>query len=151
MHSAIRRISLATLLLMLALAACAKTAAQSNSPQGTGEATSQERKETSVDAEVSAGSARKVSAHSPRKHTAPAQTKTAGVQRTSASQHRTAQLKTGQLTSGQSARLQSKQTTMHRTVPADGDDTSNQPANAKTKTSKPGNDIHLRKHNARMF
>lgn len=152
MHSAIRRISLAAILLMLASPALGRTATQSNSPQGTGEAASQERKETSVDAEVSAGSARKASTNGPRKHTTLAQTKAAAVQRTSTSKHRTAQLKTGQLTSGQSAKLQTKQTTMHRAVPTDGDDASNQSAaGAKAKSSKPSNDIHLKKHNARMF
>ena len=69
-------------------------------------------------------------------------------------QHRTAELKTGQMTTRQAAHLETKETSLHREIHSDREqdagkltpeDQSNQPQNKNT------NQIHLKKHNARMF
>ncbi len=165
MQTVIRQVFLAAVLCTLAVPALARYTASSpgagtvvaaTGPQQTeGEAANLEKKETSVDAEVHPDTERKATAPSMHKnHIATTHPKVAAVQRTGTSQHSGAKLKTGQLTSGQSAKLQTKQTTMHPEVHQDREENGQQTAGEKAKVhqqDKTTNDIRLKKHNARMF
>jgi hypothetical protein len=170
MQTTLKQMFLAAVLSTLAVPALARNAASGHetsgaimpagSQQTAGEAASLEKKETGVDAEeppVRRDNSRKATAASAHKSSvATAHPKAAAVQRTGTRQHGTAKLKTGQLTSGQSAKIQAKQTTFHGEVHPDREDNaSNRAAVEKAKLNpqqdKPSNEIHLKKHNARMF
>lgn len=160
MQIVISRMFLAAVLCTLALPALARNAASGNgtgsvvaaagAQQTEGEAANLEKKETSVGAEMHPANSHKATAASTHKnHVATTHPKAAAVRRTGTQQHSTAKLKTGQLTSGQSAKLKTKQTTLHRE-----DNGGPQSAGEKTNVNqqnKTSNDIRLKKHNARMF
>jgi hypothetical protein len=172
MRTTIKQAFLAAILCTLAVPALAwntahnkatGSAIMSTSAQQTeGEAANLEKKETGVDAEehpVRQDNARKVTPanrHTTRVAAAHRSTrpKAAVVQRAATQQHSTAKLKTGQLTTGQAAKLQTKQTTLHREVRQDREDNSGPMAGEKNKVNqqnKTSNEIHQKKHNARMF
>jgi hypothetical protein len=58
-----------------------------------------------------------------------------------------ASLKTGQLTSGGTAHLETKETSLHHEIHSDREET----GQAAPQPDKTTNQIHLKKHNARMF
>lgn len=131
--------------------------------QPEGEATNLEKKETGVDAEehpVRQDNARKAApANRQNARVAAAYRSThpkpAVVQRAGTRQHSAATLKTGQLTNGRPAKLHTKQATLHREVRQDREDNSRQQTagekNKVNQQNKASNEIHQKKHNARMF
>jgi hypothetical protein len=64
-----------------------------------------------------------------------------------AQQHRTAKLKTGQLTTSKAAHLETKEAALHRQIHSDRE----QDSTKLTPETENTNQIHLKKHNARMF
>ena len=173
MYTANKKIFLAAVLCALAVPALPQNTARNNDPgsavvapgprQTEGEAANLEKKETGVDTEAlpvrhdHAGKRPAASAHNARlAATHSIHPKAAVVQRAATPQHGTAKLQTSQLTSGRSAKLQTRQTTLHRAVDPDREEDGGQlSAGEETKVNhqqnKPSNEIHQKKHNARMF
>ena len=67
--------------------------------------------------------------------------------------HRTAQLKTGQLTTRHAAHLETKEASLHHQIHSDReqDGKLSEGAESQTQPNKTTHEIHLKKHNARMF
>jgi hypothetical protein len=69
-------------------------------------------------------------------------------------QHRTAKLKTGQLTTRQAAHLETKQASLHHPIHSDREQDGGKLTpedQSNPQQDKSTNQIHLKKHNARMF
>ena len=69
-------------------------------------------------------------------------------------QHRTAKLKTGQLTTRQAAHLETKETSLHHPIHSDREQDGGKLTpedETNPQQDKSTNQIHLKKHNARMF
>ncbi len=70
-------------------------------------------------------------------------------------QHRAPELKTGQLTPGQAAHLETKEASLHHQIHSDreqdGKPAPEDQAQTSAQQNKTTNQIHLKKHNARMF
>ena len=66
-------------------------------------------------------------------------------------QHHSAELKTGQLTSRQAAHLETKEAALHHQIHSDREPDSPEQASETATQDKNTNQIHLKKHNARMF
>jgi hypothetical protein len=64
-------------------------------------------------------------------------------------QQQAASLKTSQLTSGGTAHIETKESSLHREIHSDREETGSAPATPQP--NKTTNQIHLKKHNARMF
>lgn len=179
MHTAIKRTFLAAVLCALAVPARARnkdTGVVLAGPQQTaGEAANLEKKETGVNAEEhpmrqdNAGK-RTVASHQkprqthlskaigrdPHKTGAAATHPKAEVGQHAANQqkHVAAGLKTGQLTSREAAKLQTKRAALNRQVQSEengGQQRAGEKAKVNHQPNKTSNEIHQKKHNARMF
>jgi hypothetical protein len=71
--------------------------------------------------------------------------------RRSFQQHHTAEIKTGQLTSRQAAHLETKEAALHHQIHSDREPDSPKQTPETDLQDKSTNQIHLKKHNARMF
>jgi hypothetical protein len=152
------------------------TGVMPSGPQQTaGEAANLEKKETGVNAEEhpmrqdNAGKRTAASHQKPRQthiskaidrdkhnaHVANTNAKTEVGQRAQNQQKRVAAgLKTGQLTSGEAAKLQTKRAAFNREVQGEengGQLTAGEKAKVNHQQNKTSNEIHQKKHNARMF
>ncbi len=179
MHTGIKRTFLAAVLCALAVPACARnkdTGVVLAGPQQTaGEAANLEKKETGVNAEEHPMSQDNAGKRTVASHQKPRQThilkaidrdphKTGvaathpkaevGQHAANQQKHVAAGLKTGQLTSGEAAKLQTKRAALNREVQSEengGQQRAGEKAKFDHQPNKTSNEIHQKKHNARMF
>jgi hypothetical protein len=179
MQTAIKRTFLAAVLCALAGPARAQNKDAGVVPAGpqqtAGEAANLEKKETGVNAEEhpmrqdNAGKQTTANHQKPRQahlskaigrdqhnaRVANTSSKTEVGQRAQNQQKRVAAgLKTGQLTSSEAAKLQTKRAALHREVQGEengGQLTAGEKAKVNHQQNKTSNEIHQKKHNARMF